>query len=105
MSAGVKSAPVLLLAAAVLSWNGGQSVLGVVGGLIFSAVGDCCLVWPDLFLPGKSLHKSLSHLWLSDRQWKRLSVHGAIIPGSRVSVEKQHDRLDCITRSKCTKSI
>uniref|UniRef100_A0A669FAT8 lysoplasmalogenase n=1 Tax=Oreochromis niloticus TaxID=8128 RepID=A0A669FAT8_ORENI len=43
MSAGVKSAPVLLLAAAVLSWNGGQSVLGVVGGLVFSAVGDCCL--------------------------------------------------------------
>lgn len=53
MSAGVKSAPVLLLAAAVLSWNGGQSVLGVVGGLVFSAVGDCCLVWPELFLHGK----------------------------------------------------
>lgn len=53
MSAGVKSAPVLLLAAVVLSWNGGQSVLGVVGGLVFSAVGDCCLVWPELFLHGK----------------------------------------------------
>lgn len=53
MSAGVKSAPTLLLAAAVLSWNGGQSVLGVVGGLVFSAVGDICLVWPELFLHGK----------------------------------------------------
>ncbi|KAG7243685.1 hypothetical protein INR49_011242 [Caranx melampygus] len=51
-SAGVKSAPILLLAAAVLSWKGGQSVLGVVGGLLFSAVGDCCLIWPDLFLHG-----------------------------------------------------
>lgn len=55
VSAGVKSAPTLLLAAVVLSWNGGQSVLGVVGGLIFSAVGDCCLVWPELFLHGKNL--------------------------------------------------
>ncbi|XP_037647279.1 lysoplasmalogenase [Sebastes umbrosus] len=52
MSAGIKSAPTLLLAAVVLSWNGGQSILGVAGGLLFSAVGDCCLVWPELFLHG-----------------------------------------------------
>lgn len=51
-AAGVKSAPTLLLAAVVLSWNRGQSVLGVVGALVFSAVGDCCLVWPELFLHG-----------------------------------------------------
>lgn len=54
-SAGVKSAPTLLLAAVVLSWNRGQGILGVAGGLLFSAVGDCCLVWPELFLHGKSL--------------------------------------------------
>lgn len=51
-SAGVKAAPVLLLAVIVLSWSGGQSVLGVAGGLVFSAVGDCCLVWPEYFLHG-----------------------------------------------------
>ncbi|KAM8844011.1 lysoplasmalogenase [Spinachia spinachia] len=71
MSAGVKSAPILLLAAAVLSWNGGQSVLGVVGGLIFSAVGDCCLVWPELFLPGMGAfavaHLLYSFAFLSSR--------------------------------------
>lgn len=55
MSAGVKCAPALLLAAVVLSWNGGQSVLGVAGGLVFSAIGDCCLVWPELFIHGKEL--------------------------------------------------
>lgn len=52
MHAGVKSVPTLLLAFVVLSWNGGQSVLGVVGGLVFSAIGDCCLVWPEFFLHG-----------------------------------------------------
>lgn len=55
IAAGVKSAPTLLLAAAVLSWNGGQSLLGVAGGLLFSAVGDCCLIWPELFVHGKIL--------------------------------------------------
>lgn len=48
-SAGVKSAPTLLLAAVVLRWNGLRSVLGVVGGLIFSAVGDFYLTWPEQF--------------------------------------------------------
>ncbi|XP_042360958.1 lysoplasmalogenase [Plectropomus leopardus] len=62
--AGVKSAPTLLLAAAVLSWNRGQSVLGVVGGLLFSAVGDCCLVWPELFLHGMGAF-AVAHLLYS----------------------------------------
>ncbi|XP_035511208.1 lysoplasmalogenase [Morone saxatilis] len=70
-SAGVKSAPTLLLAAAVLRWNGGQSVLGVVGGLVFSAVGDCCLVWPELFLHGMgafaAAHLLYSITFLSSR--------------------------------------
>lgn len=53
MSAGVKSAPALLLAVVVLSWTGAHSVLGVAGGLVFSAVGDFCLVWPDqMFIHG-----------------------------------------------------
>lgn len=63
-AAGVKSAPTLLLAAVVLSWNGGQSVLGVGGGLIFSAVGDCCLVWPELFLHGMGAF-AVAHLLYS----------------------------------------
>ncbi|KAA8584957.1 lysoplasmalogenase [Etheostoma spectabile] len=64
ISAGIKSAPTLLLAAAVLSWNGGQSVLGVAGGLLFSAVGDCCLVWPELFLHGMGAF-AVAHLLYS----------------------------------------
>ncbi|KAM9746315.1 lysoplasmalogenase isoform 1-T1 [Menidia menidia] len=64
VAAGVKSAPVLLLAAAVLSWNGGQSVLGVAGGLLFSAVGDCCLIWPELFLHGMGAF-AVAHLLYS----------------------------------------
>ncbi|XP_071330122.1 lysoplasmalogenase [Trachinotus anak] len=64
MSAGVKSAPILLLAAVVLRWNGGQSVLGVAGGLLFSAVGDCCLIWPELFLHGMGAF-AVAHLMYS----------------------------------------
>ncbi|KAM8723994.1 lysoplasmalogenase [Acanthopagrus schlegelii] len=70
-NAGVKSAPALLLAAVVLSWNGGPSVLGVVGGLVFSAVGDFCLVWPELFLHGMGAfavaHLLYSFTFLSSR--------------------------------------
>lgn len=65
MSAGVKSAPVLLLAAVVLSWTGAHSVLGVAGGLVFSAVGDFCLVWPDqMFIHGMSAF-AVAHLFYS----------------------------------------
>lgn len=63
-SAGVKAAPVLLLAVIVLSWSGGQSVLGVAGGLVFSAVGDCCLVWPEYFLHGMGAF-AVAHLLYS----------------------------------------
>ncbi|KAK0141942.1 Lysoplasmalogenase [Merluccius polli] len=52
VAAGVKAAPVLLLAAMVLGWNGWRSLGGVAGGLLLSAVGDCCLVWPELFIYG-----------------------------------------------------
>ncbi|XP_061829452.1 lysoplasmalogenase TMEM86B-like [Nerophis lumbriciformis] len=58
MLAGVKSAPTLLLAVTVLGWNGCQVVPGVVGGLVFSAIGDFCLVWDQFFLYGKSLFLS-----------------------------------------------
>ncbi|XP_035471019.1 lysoplasmalogenase isoform X2 [Scophthalmus maximus] len=64
IAAGVKSAPTLLLAAAVLSWNGGQSLLGVAGGLLFSAVGDCCLIWPELFVHGMGAF-AVAHLMYS----------------------------------------
>ncbi|CAL8265156.1 lysoplasmalogenase [Gadus morhua] len=50
--AGFKAAPVLLLAAMVLGWNGWKSLAGVAGGLLLSAVGDFCLVWPELFIHG-----------------------------------------------------
>ncbi|XP_019723825.1 lysoplasmalogenase [Hippocampus comes] len=62
--AAVKSAPALLLAAAVLSWNGGQSVVGVAGGLVLSAVGDCCLIWPGFFLHGMAAF-AVAHLLYS----------------------------------------
>nr|XP_057905676.1 lysoplasmalogenase [Doryrhamphus excisus] len=60
--AGVKSAPTLLLAAAVLSWKGGQSLVAM--GLVFSAVGDFCLVWQEFFLHGMAAF-AVAHLLYS----------------------------------------
>uniref|UniRef100_A0AAQ6A8P5 lysoplasmalogenase n=1 Tax=Amphiprion ocellaris TaxID=80972 RepID=A0AAQ6A8P5_AMPOC len=48
----IPDSPPSIMSAAVLGWNGGQSILGVVGGMIFSAVGNGCLTWPELFLYG-----------------------------------------------------
>lgn len=93
MSAGVKSAPALLLAAVVLSWNGAHSVLGVAGGLVCSAVGDFCLVWPEqMFLHGMGAfavaHLLYSLTFLSSRytsysssSWPRLLYPVLILTG------------------------
>lgn len=64
LAAGVKTTPALLLALLVMSHNGGQSLLGVTGGLVFSAVGDCCLIWPELFLHGMASF-ALAHVLYS----------------------------------------
>ncbi|XP_062875094.1 lysoplasmalogenase [Trichomycterus rosablanca] len=64
LAAGVKSAPVLSLAAVVLSYNGGRSLLGVAGGLVLSAGGDTCLIWPELFLHGMACF-AVAHLLYS----------------------------------------
>lgn len=78
MSAGVKSAPVLLLAAVVLSWNGGQSVLGVVGGLLFSAVGDACLIWrEELFLHGMGAFAAAHLLYSLSFLSSRYATHSS----------------------------
>ncbi|XP_068613625.1 lysoplasmalogenase TMEM86A-like [Brachionichthys hirsutus] len=80
VSAGVKSAPTFLLAAVVLSWNGSRNIPGVLGGLVFSAVGDCCLVWPELFLHGMGAfavaHLLYSLTFLSSRYAARPSSSG-----------------------------
>ncbi|CAN9505715.1 unnamed protein product [Ophioblennius macclurei] len=77
MSAGVKSAPVILLAGAVLSWNGGQSVLGVAGGLLLSAVGDCCLVWPEHFLHGMGAFAAAHLLYSISFLSSRYATHSS----------------------------
>ncbi|XP_018620190.2 lysoplasmalogenase isoform X2 [Scleropages formosus] len=51
-AAALKCGPVLSLALLVLCYNGGQSLWGVAGGLVLSAGGDACLVWPERFLHG-----------------------------------------------------
>ncbi|KAG7459808.1 hypothetical protein MATL_G00214660 [Megalops atlanticus] len=70
-SSSVKSGPVLSLAALVLVYNGGKTFWGVAAGLVFSACGDCCLIWPELFLHGMAAfgvaHLLYSLSFLSDR--------------------------------------
>ncbi|KAI1884711.1 hypothetical protein AGOR_G00229230 [Albula goreensis] len=71
LAAMVKCSPVLSLAALVLLYNGAWSFWGVAGGLMLSACGDCCLIWPHLFLHGMTAF-GLAHLlyslsFLSDR--------------------------------------
>ncbi|GAA6109518.1 lysoplasmalogenase [Tachysurus ichikawai] len=64
LAAGLKAAPVLSLAFVVLKYNGGGSFLGVAGGLVMSAGGDICLIWPDLFLMGTAFF-AVAHLLYS----------------------------------------
>ncbi|XP_029944623.1 lysoplasmalogenase [Salarias fasciatus] len=91
-ASAVKSAPAVLLAAAVLSWNGAQSVLGVAGGLLLSAVGDWCLTSTEHFLHGMgafaAAHVLYSLSFLSSRyathsssSWTRLLYPVAFLAG------------------------
>nr|XP_055050248.1 lysoplasmalogenase [Misgurnus anguillicaudatus] len=61
LAAGIKAAPILSLALLVFSYNGGWSLMGVTGGLLLSAGGDCCLVWPQLFIHGMGCF-ALAHI-------------------------------------------
>ncbi|XP_073799681.1 lysoplasmalogenase isoform X1 [Danio rerio] len=64
LAAGIKAAPILSLVLLVLSYNGGWSLVGVAGGLLLSAGGDCCLIWPELFIHGMGCF-ALAHLLYS----------------------------------------
>ncbi|XP_067270014.1 lysoplasmalogenase [Pseudorasbora parva] len=64
LAAGIKAAPILSLILLVFSYNGGRSLMGVAGGLLLSACGDCCLIWPELFIHGMGCF-SLAHLLYS----------------------------------------
>ncbi len=63
LAAGIKATPILCLFLLVLSYNGGWSLVGVAGGLLLSAGGDCCLIWPELFIHGKG-YFFLSHIFI-----------------------------------------
>ncbi|KAI7803785.1 lysoplasmalogenase [Triplophysa rosa] len=83
MAAGIKAAPVLSLALLVFIYNGGWSLLGVAGGLLLSAGGDCCLIWPQLFIPGMGCfalaHMLYAFTFLSSRYSKTSSSSSVFI--------------------------
>ncbi|KAJ7989791.1 hypothetical protein DPEC_G00308170 [Dallia pectoralis] len=64
LAAVVKATPVISLALLVLSYKGGRSLFGVAGGLVLSAGGDYCLIWPELFIHGM-VSFALAHLLYS----------------------------------------
>ncbi|KAL0993507.1 hypothetical protein UPYG_G00108920 [Umbra pygmaea] len=64
VAAALKATPVISLALLVLSYKGGRSLFEVAGGLILSAGGDFCLIWPELFIHGMASF-ALAHLLYS----------------------------------------